>query len=120
MLIFSDDALGVEVGHGDVFGEDGDAAFAFEGVVVEDELSAHDLGAEHAGLAEHGVDEGGFAVVDVSDDGDVAEFVATFLGGHRGLVMEYEKNNGAVSRAPGSSALYGNEGLMSLGDGKVV
>ena len=29
--------------------------------------------AERAGLPQHGVDEGGLAVVDVGDDGDVAE-----------------------------------------------
>ena len=29
--------------------------------------------AEHPGLAQHGVDEGGLAVVDVGDDGDVAQ-----------------------------------------------
>jgi hypothetical protein len=31
------------------------------------------VGTEGAGLAEHGVDEGGLAVVDVGDDGDVAD-----------------------------------------------
>ncbi len=38
---FAGDAGGIGVGHGDVFGEDGDAAFAFEGVVVEDEVVGH-------------------------------------------------------------------------------
>ena len=34
------------------------------------------VGAERAGLAEHGVDERGLAMVDVGDDGDVADVVA--------------------------------------------
>ena len=81
----ADDAFGVAVGHGDIFGEDGDAAFAFERVVVEDEFAGDRCAAaEHAGLAEHGVDERGFAVIDVGDDGDIAEFVTAFLGGHKG------------------------------------
>ena len=34
------------------------------------------VGAEGAGLPEHGVDEGGLAVVDVGHDGDVADVLA--------------------------------------------
>src|SRR5260370_10966989 len=55
-----------------VFGENGDAALAFEVVGVHDALDDGFIGTECAGLLEHGVDEGGFAVVDVGDDGDVA------------------------------------------------
>ena len=33
-------------------------------------------GAEGPGLPEHGVDEGGLAVIDVGDDGDVAQVLA--------------------------------------------
>ena len=36
------------------------------------------VGAEDAGLPEHGVDQGGLAVVDVGDDGDVPD-VRTLL-----------------------------------------
>ena len=36
--------------------------------------------AEHLGLPEHGVDERGLAVVDVRDDGDVADVHAEFGG----------------------------------------
>ena len=72
--------LGVVVVDGGVFGEDGDAALFFEVVGVHDALGDGFVGAEGAGLAEHGVDEGGLAVVDVGDDGDVADG----LGGPRG------------------------------------
>jgi hypothetical protein len=33
------------------------------------------MGAEGAGLAQHGVDQGGLAVIDVSDDRDVSDGV---------------------------------------------
>ncbi len=72
MLIFSP-----VVEDGGVFGEDGDAALALELVGVHDALGEGLVGAEGAGLAEKLVDEGGLAVVDVGDDGDVAN------GAHR-------------------------------------
>src|SRR6266404_4265212 len=59
-----------------VFGEDGDAALALKVVGIHDALDEGFVGAEDAGLPEHGVDEGGFAVVDVGDDGDVANVLA--------------------------------------------
>ena len=64
--------------HGDVLGQDGDAALALEVVGVEDagvlppQLS---LVAELAGLAQHLIDQRGLAVVDVGDDGDIADVV---------------------------------------------
>ena len=56
-----------------VFREDGDAALALKVVGVHDALDDGFVGAEDAGLLEHGVDEGGLAVVDVGNDGDVAK-----------------------------------------------
>ena len=53
-------------------GENGDAALALEVVRVHDALGDGFIGAEDAALLEHGVDQGGLAVVDVSDDCDVA------------------------------------------------
>ena len=69
---------------GRVFGEDGDALFALEVVRVHDPVD--DLGAriELPGLLEQGVDERGLAVIDVRDDGDVADVLAdSALGGRR-------------------------------------
>ena len=53
-------------------GEDGDAALALQVVGVHDALDDVFVGAEDAALVEHGVHERGLAVVDVRDDGDVA------------------------------------------------
>ena len=54
-----------------VLGENGDAALALERVRVHHAL-LHDLIlAKRAGLAEHLVDQGRLAVIDVRDDGDV-------------------------------------------------
>ena len=64
--------LAAVVVDGGVLGEDGDAALAFEVVRVHDALGHLLVGAEGAGLAQHGVDERGLAVVDVGDDGDIA------------------------------------------------
>jgi hypothetical protein len=64
--------LGVVVLDGDVLGEDGDAAFAFQGVGIEDAF-ALELGvAKLAALPQHLVHEGGLAMIDVGDHGDVA------------------------------------------------
>ena len=55
-----------------VLREDGDAALALEFVGIHDALDVSFVGAEGAALVEHGVHEGGLAVVHVGDDGDVA------------------------------------------------
>ena len=57
---------------GGVLGQDGDAALALEVVRVHDALGDRWFVAERPRLAKHGVDEGRLAVVDVGDDGDVA------------------------------------------------
>ena len=56
-----------------VLGEDRDALLALEVHRVHDPLGDLLVGPEGAGLAQQGVDERGLAVVDVRDDGDVAE-----------------------------------------------
>ena len=71
-----------------VLGEDGDAALSFEVVGVHDALGDGFIGAEGAGLAQHGVDEGGLAVVDVGDDGDVADGLR--CGAHWREILSYE------------------------------
>src|SRR5699024_7487447 len=64
---------GTLAAHGGVLGQDGDALLAFEITGVHHAVSDTTVVVEHAGLLQHGVDEGGLAVVDVGDDGDVAE-----------------------------------------------
>ena len=61
---------------GGIFGENGDAALALEVVGVHYALDERLIGAENAALAEHSVHQGGFAMIDVSDDGDIANVVA--------------------------------------------
>ena len=63
--------------------EDRDAALALEVVRVHDALGDRLVVAEDARLPEHVVDEGGLAVVDVGDDGDVSERA----GGHEGQAL---------------------------------
>src|SRR2546422_277729 len=59
--------------HGRVLREDRDPALPLERVRVEHPLVHLLVGAEHAGLAEHFVHQRRLAVVDVSDDRDIAE-----------------------------------------------
>ena len=68
-----------------VLGQDRDALLALEVHRVHDPVGDLLVGPERAGLAQHGVDEGGLAVVDVGDDGDVAQVAARASArGHSG------------------------------------
>ena len=58
---------------GGVFGENGDTALFFQVVAVHHALFYLLVGAESARLAQQLVNKGGFAVVHVGDDGDVAD-----------------------------------------------
>ena len=69
-------------GDGGVLGEDGDAALALEVVRVHRAVGDHLAAAELPRLAQEAVDQRGLAVVDVGDDGDVADVWACC--GHRG------------------------------------
>ena len=62
----------VVVEDGGVLGEDGDAALALQFVRIHDALDEVLVGAKCAALLQHGVDQRGLAVVDVGDDGDIA------------------------------------------------
>ena len=59
--------------HRGAFGQDGDAAFFFQVVGVHHPVGHLLVVAESAGLAKHGVDQRGLAVVDMGDDGDVTK-----------------------------------------------
>ena len=59
-----------ERGH---LGEDGDAALALEVVRIHGALGDLLVVAEGAGLGEQPVDQGGLAMIDMGDDGDVAQ-----------------------------------------------
>ena len=64
---------------GDILGQDGDAAFAFEGIGIEEGILLHLAVAEIAALAKQSIDEGRFAVVDVGDDGDISDVVTHLI-----------------------------------------
>ena len=51
-----------------VLGHDRDAAFALERVGIHHAIDHLFVGAEHAGLAQHRIDQSGFPVIDVGDD----------------------------------------------------
>ncbi len=61
------------VADGRVLRENGDAAFAFEVVRVHDPLGDFLVLPESAGLAQESVHERGLAMIDVGDDGDIAQ-----------------------------------------------
>ena len=61
------------INHRDILGENGDAAFALQVVVVQDEVPEV-LGLSHqVGLVNHAVHERGFAMVYMGDDGNVSD-----------------------------------------------
>ena len=68
-----------------VLGEDRDALLTLQITGVHDPVDDGCPFAERAGGAQHGVDERGLAVVDVGDDGDIAELRGG-PAGHAGLV----------------------------------
>src|SRR3954465_9073900 len=73
--------LGLPVPNGRVLGEDRDPLLPLEIRGVHNPLGDVLPGPKRAGLPEHGVDERRLAMVDVSDDGDVAEVRAAGHGG---------------------------------------
>ena len=58
-----------------VFGENGDAPFAFQIVGIHDAFHQRLVGAKNSALPQHGIHEGGLPVVYVRDDGDVANIL---------------------------------------------
>ncbi len=56
-----------------VLRRDGDSALPFEVHAVHEAFGGFLALAEEPGLPEHGVDEGGFAVIDMGDDGNISD-----------------------------------------------
>ena len=79
--------------HGAVLGADGDAALALEVVAVHHALVDVGVLAEHVGGAEDAVDQGGLAVIDVGDDGEVTDLV----DGVHGCSPDVQKPGWAVA-----------------------
>ena len=64
------------VADGGVLGEDGDTLLPLQVQGVEHPLGNVLVRSEHAGLPQHGVDQGGFAVIHMGHDGDVSKVFA--------------------------------------------
>ncbi len=62
----------VVIEDGGIFRQDRDAALAFQFVRIHDAFDMVLVGTKGAALLQHGVDQRGLAVVNVRDDGDVA------------------------------------------------
>ena len=87
-------------------GQDRDAPLALLVVGVHDPVDEGLVGAEDAGGAQHGVDQRGLAVVDVGDEGDVAErrYVPTTEGGGDGGNQRRRRSGLASDRVVVSSS----------------
>ena len=59
-----------------VLGENGDPAFAFQVEGIHDAFGDLFIAAEDPTLMQHGIKQGGLAVIDVGNDGDVADIIA--------------------------------------------
>jgi hypothetical protein len=81
-----------EVADGGVLREDGDPALLLQIVRVHDPFVEVLVGADGAGLLEESVDERGLPMVDVGDDGNVADVVSKLLharGLNPGMACEF-------------------------------
>ena len=72
-------AVGAGVIDGDVFGQNGDSAFAFEGIAVEEGVLLDLAVAEISALTQQGIDQSRFAMVNVSDDCDITDVVTHLI-----------------------------------------
>ncbi|GMW02672.1 MAG: hypothetical protein AMXMBFR84_38080 [Candidatus Hydrogenedentota bacterium] len=63
-----------------VLGTDGNAAFLFQLIGVHDPFGYAGIFAKRVGNAENGVDEGGFTMVDVRNNGDIADLICGMHG----------------------------------------
>ena len=81
--------FGVFIMNGRVFGQDGDATFSFLIVGVHDPFLYLLVGTEYTALLQHSVYQGGLAVVDVSDDGNVTQIISN----HKSPIPSYFQIN---------------------------
>ena len=63
----------IPVLHGDIFGKNGDSAFAFQVVVIQKTVVNFLIGAKNFGLFEDLIDQRGFSVVDVGNNCYIAD-----------------------------------------------
>jgi len=58
-----------------VLGHDGDAFFALQVVRIHDAVGQMLVGAKCAGLPQHHIHKRGFSMIDVRDNGDIANII---------------------------------------------
>src|SRR5699024_6763144 len=83
---------GTIVEHRGVLREYGDVLLTFEASGIHDAIGVIAVFAEHTGLPEHGVDQGGLAVVDVCDDCYIAAVVPSCDGFSHQEPFEIERS----------------------------
>ena len=72
-----------QVPHSGVLGQNGDPPLALQVIGVHDSL-VHDLVvAEHLALPQHGIHQGGLAMIDVGNDGNVSDLQISICIGPR-------------------------------------
>jgi hypothetical protein len=94
--------------NGGVFGKNGNAPLAFQRVGIHDTLLHGLIGTKSSALAEHGVNQSGFAVVNVGHDGEIADIRAdwqvVFLFSEN-MQLGFAKRN-SLLKAGGSGKTY--------------
>ena len=101
--------------HRSGLGQDGDAALALEVVGIHRAFDLALVLAIDAGLLQQPIDQRGLAVVDVGDDGDVAE-VHSSSGSDNGRSAMCRKT-GNPPRNPMRDRLFGSRSNLKRGDG---
>src|SRR5690606_3413896 len=96
----------VAPGDGGVLGQDGDAAFLLLIVAVHHALGEDGAFVQGARLLEQLVDEGGLAMVDVGDDGDIAQALDGHGFGGRVSRTGCRGRGQGAGRVEGSGLLY--------------
>src|SRR5690606_30471595 len=106
----------VAPGDGGVLGQDGAPAFLLLIVAVHHALGEDGAFVQGARLLEQLVDEGGLAVVDVGDDGDIAQALDGHGFGGRVIRTRCREGGRARGRVEGSGLLYGvNSPVRAIG-----
>src|SRR5262249_16782220 len=114
---------GLAPAHRGVLREDRNAAFALEGVRVHHPLFDMLVGAEGTRLAQHLIDQRRLSMIDVSDDGDVADVA---FSRHAILQLRTALRVKPPRPNPGSRAAYidgvwkGGKGRNRRSDGRTV
>ena len=108
--------VGTGVIDGDVLGQDGDPPLALQGIGIEQGVLLDLAVAEIAALAKQGIDKRGLAMIDVGDDGDVANVVTHLIHS-----MTFNpKMDRPGPRTASKTRSPGGRGLERCGEGRIL